>query len=171
VSSRIDIVINESGTETVTRAIDDVALELQSLSPEAAKSLRGVALRVGISTDKLVKEVAVAVLDRVVHATPHDTGQARANWQANIAASAPNVPQLLGKLDYEGDATVAEGTAKIQYSSRTPGQSIYISNSLDYIEALNNGHSQQQPAAGFVELAVQVGAKVASEAAALKRGI
>jgi hypothetical protein len=168
--SRLDIRISEQGTENTTKEIEEVASTLALLSPEAAKSLRGVALRVGISTDKLVKDVAVAVLDRVVHASPHDTGQFRAGWVTSISSTLPSVRSELGKLDYDGDATVAEGTATILTTNRAPGQSVFITNTHDYAEALNNGHSKQA-AAGFVELATQVGAKVASDAAALKRGL
>lgn len=160
---RIDIAINERGTDVVLRKLDDLASTLQRLSPRMAASLRGKALRVGINTDKLVKDVAAEVLDKVVHTTPHDTGQARGNWQVEISTNRPATAQLLGHLDYDGDATVAEGKAKIYGTPRALGQTIFISNSLDYIKALNEGWSKQAPSS-FVQLAVQAGAHLASDA-------
>lgn len=147
----------------VLRKLDQLASTLQRLSPKTAASLRGKALRVGVNTDKMVKDVAAAVLEKVVRTTPHDTGQARANWQVAISTSKPATAQLLGHVDYDGDATIAEGKSKIYGTPRALGQTIFISNSLDYIKALNDGWSKQAPA-GFVQLAVQAGAHVASDA-------
>lgn len=150
------------------RAIDQLASTAQRLNPRLAASLRGQALRVGVNTDKLVKDVAAAVLDKVVHTTPHDTGQARANWQVEVSTNRPANTQLLGHTDYDGDATVTEGKSKIYGTPRVLGQTIYISNSLDYIKALNEGWSKQAPA-GFVQLAVQAGAHVAAGANLTKK--
>lgn len=158
---RIDIAINERGIDSVVRAIEDVAAASQALSPKLAMSLRGAALRVRVNTDKLVKDVAVKALDVVVHRTPHDTGQARANWQVSISNSSPAAEQLIGEVDYEGDATVAKGTSIIMSSKRAPGETIFISNALDYIVPLDRGHSQQAPN-GMVAQAIQAAQSVAS---------
>lgn len=164
--NRIDIAVNEQGASTVIQAFHRLANEMQRLSPRMAATLRGRALRVGVNTDRLVKDVAIAALDTVVHATPHDTGQARANWQVAISTKRPAMQPQLGKLDYEGDRTVAEGTALIQSTQRRLGETIYISNALDYIQALNEGWSKQAPA-GFVEKAVQKATHVASKGGVL----
>lgn len=74
---------------------------------------------------------------------------------------------MFGEFDYDGDRTIAAGEALIRSTPRPDGHSIYISNSLPYISALNHGHSGQAPA-GFVELAVQAGSQVASNAKLLK---
>lgn len=166
-STRIDIAINEAGSSVALRQLEQLADATQKLSPATARSLKGEALRLGLNIDKMVQDVAVAALDTVVHATPHDTGQARANWQVAVRASRPINTPLIGHLDYDGDATVAKGTALIRAAKRNPGQTIYISNSLDYIQALNEGHSTQARPAGFVERAVQAASLVAANAKVL----
>ena len=56
------------------------------------------------------------------------------------------------KFDPSGQNAIAEATALV--SGVKAGDTVYISNNLEYIQALNEGHSQQAPA-GFVEKAVQ----------------
>lgn len=160
-STRIDIAVSEQGASAVVRSIEQLADAAQKLSPSLAKSLRGRALRVGLNLDRAVKETAIAVLDTVVHKTPHDTGQARRNWQVAIRSARPiNTP--LEETDYEGDRTVAEGTAIIRSTARQPGQVVFITNALPYIQRLNEGWSQQAPA-GFVEQCVQAGIRAAQK--------
>lgn len=159
-TGRIDIAVNERGIDSTVRAIEDLAAASQALSPALAKSLRGVALRVRVNTDKLVKDVALQALDSVVHKTPHDTGQARANWQVAISHSSPATEQLIGQFDYEGNDTVAKGATLIN-GPREAGETIFISNALDYIVPLDRGHSQQAPA-GMVAQALQAAREVAS---------
>lgn len=154
-SNRIDVVVNENGASTCVRALEQLADSSQKLSPSLAKSLRGQALRLGVNLERVVKDAAIAILDTVVHTTPHDTGRARRNWSASIRTSRPT-NATTEDTDYDGDLTVAEGTAIIKASPRAPGQGIFISNALEYIVPLNEGHSQQA-AAGFVERGVQSG--------------
>lgn len=154
-SDRIDIAVSEQGASTCVRALNQLADSSMKLSPSLAKSLRGRALRLGESLEKTVQSAAIVILDTVVHRTPHDTGEARANWVAAIRISRPpNTPTK--ETDYDGDATVAKGVAVIQNTKRQPGQIVFISNSAPHIVPLNEGHSKQAPA-GFVELAVQAG--------------
>ncbi len=161
-TSRIDLSVNESGLQQAVREIDDLASVCELLSPSVAASLRGKALRVGVSTDKVVRDVATAILQKVVPATPVDTGQARANWQVNVANEVPDVPFLKGHVDPDGQGTVAAGMAVIA-GARIPGQTIFISNSAPYIEALDQGWSGQAPF-GMTALAMQAGRNVASNA-------
>lgn len=161
-TSRIDLSVNESGTQKVVREIEDLASACELLSPEMALSIRGTALRVGVATDTLVRNVAVAMLEKAVRTTPVDTGQARGNWQVNVSSEVPEVPFLKGHTDEVGDATIAAGKATIS-SKRQPGQSIFISNSAPYIDALDHGWSQQAPF-GMSALALQAGQNAASNA-------
>ncbi len=153
--------MNERGIDSVVRSIDNLAATSQALSPSLAKSLRGMALRVRVNTDKLVKDVAIKALDVVVHRTPVDTGQARANWQVSITHASPSTDQLLGHTDPTGDGTVAKGTAEILSHKRQAGETIFISNSLDYIVPLDMGWSSQAPM-GMVAQAIQAAQQVAS---------
>lgn len=161
-TERIDLSVNESGLTKAVREIEDLASQCELLSPEIAKSLRGRALRVGVSTDAVIREVATAMLKKVVKATPVDTGQARGNYQVNIASEVPNVPFLKGTVDPTGDATIAAGMATIA-GARAPGQTIFISNAAPYIHALDKGWSQQAPS-GMTSLALQAGRAVAANA-------
>lgn len=167
--SRIDISVNERGALAVTQRIYQLASTLSKISPAAARSLRGKALRLGINTTKLIENVAVAALTNVVTNTPVDTGQAKANWKCAVRISRPLSEPEFGTFDKSGQATIAEGEALIRSTPRPDGHSIYISNALPYIKPLNEGHSTQA-AAGFVEMAVQEATQVAKNANILKVG-
>jgi len=155
VSEKIVIAVNESGAHAATTAIERLATAAQKLSPALAKSLRGRALRLGVNLERMVKDASIAVLDTVVHRTPHDTGLARANWNTSVRTSRPDV-SVTTETDYDGDETVAKGRAIIESAKLNPGQVIFISNAVAHIVPLNEGWSQQAPA-GFVEQAVQAG--------------
>lgn len=166
-SKKIDIVINERGGKAVTRALQQLADTTQKISPATARSLRGKALRIGLNIDKMIEDVGVAVLERVVHATPVDTGQARGGWTTHIRVSRSPTEGRFGNLDKSGEDTIAEGTYTIRNTTRPDGHSIIISNGLPYIAALNNGWSSQA-AAGFVERAVQSGVDTVRNSKILK---
>lgn len=165
--TRIDIAVNENGIDNTVRGVNQVAAAAQKLSPRVAAALRGAALRLGINTDKLVKQVAVTVLDKVVHTTPHDTGRARGNWQVKINVGSPATNPMPENFDYEGDETVAKGTAIINGTQRKPGQTIFISNALPYIDLLDHGSSTQAPF-GMVAQAVQAARQTVSNARLFK---
>ena len=119
------------------------------------------AVSIEANVNKTVKQTAIAVDQTVVLATPVDTGRARANWQASIGAPETD------KLDIEdpsGQETIDKNNDVI--NSRERGQDIYLSNNLDYIGPLNEGHSAQAPA-GFVEEAIQVGVAAVRKARVL----
>jgi hypothetical protein len=101
-------------------------------------------------TIETLQKVVLAADSTIVLATPVDTGRARGNWLPSIGT--PREEALLDKFDPSGQNAIAEAVALV--SSVKPGDTVYISNNLEYIQALNEGHSQQAPA-GFVEKAVQ----------------
>src|SRR5690606_39014723 len=80
-SQRIDIAVHENGISATIRKIHQAAKALQVLSPEAAMSLRGEALRLGEHLETVVKGAAVVALQTAVQTSPVDTGMLRANWQ------------------------------------------------------------------------------------------
>lgn len=83
-------------------------------------------------------------------------GRARANWIPTL-----NVPfnGTVGRQDGQGAATI--GLLAPVSAAFKLGDTVWISNNLPYIEALNNGHSTQAPA-GFVELAIEAGIREAT---------
>jgi hypothetical protein len=85
------------------------------------------------------KSVALDVFGKIVFRTPVDTGHARANWQATVGSPADGVVQSA----QPPAAIAAAGLDDV----------IYITNNVEYVEALEHGHSQQAPA-GMVKVTV-----------------
>ena len=76
-------------------------------------------------------------------ATPVDTSNARANWQATLDAPAPDVVTVaspVGPMEPPGKDFDAERLR-------------FVANNVAYIQRLDAGHSQQAPA-GFVRAAL-----------------
>lgn len=107
--------------------------------------------QIEINVDKAVAQTAIVIDQTVVSSTPVDTGRARANWQASIDTP---ITEPTEAEDQSGADTISRNNAVIK--RRKSGQTVYISNNVAYIEALNNGSSAQAPA-NFVQLAVQAG--------------
>ncbi|MEX0906247.1 MAG: HK97 gp10 family phage protein [Balneolaceae bacterium] len=88
--------------------------------------------------DVVVKKTMLEIHMGVVMTTPVDTGRARANWNVglnNVDASVSppgNLQQVLNR-------------ASALISKIKAGDVIYISNNVEYIEALEDGHSKQHP--------------------------
>lgn len=86
----------------------------------------------------LTKEVALTIVDRVTAKTPVDTGRARANWNVAIGAD----PDLV-VTENEKRNPVAEGQKVLEHLR--PFEAVTISNNVEYIGALERGHSLQAP--------------------------
>lgn len=143
-TARIDIAVSEAGISAVMRKIEQAAAASQRLSPEAAMSLRGEALRLSVHLESIVKGAAKVALRTVVKATPHDTGLARGNYTVKINATKPG-SYPTKDTDYEGDATIEAGIMEIDAADRQAGQVYWISNSAHHITALESGTSNQAP--------------------------
>jgi len=98
------------------------------------------------------KKVAIMINNTLVLSTPVDTGRARANWQANLGSP---VGTKVEAEDKSGQSTITKNNATILSGNPDSEIEIHLTNNLEYIIPLNNGHSQQAPA-GFIEKAVQV---------------
>lgn len=127
---------------------------------EFGRKFRRYGVRVERNASALVRKCALAVDTTVVLATPVDEGRARANWQVSIGQPADNVraPYAAGSRGSTGaeNAQAAIEQGKQVIDRHKPGDTVYITNNLDYIGKLNDGHSAQAPA-GFVEKAIQTG--------------
>lgn len=127
---------------------------------EFARRLRKLARAAGKNINATVRQVALAIDQQVVTATPVDTGRARSNWQVSLDAPItitrePLVPGESGSTGSQNaQAAIAEAQQRI--NRRQPGHDIFISNSLPYIDGLNKGNSAQAPR-NFVEIAVDAG--------------
>lgn len=91
--------------------------------------------------DQVTRKVALAVQADVAFNTPVDTGRARSNWLPSIGTPRRDTIEDRG------------GSPEIDFNGYKLGETIFISNNLPYIGALNNGSSKQSPA-GFVDDAI-----------------
>jgi len=125
------------------------------------KRIRKRANLVGKNATKGVRAVAIAVDNQVTFSTPVDTGRARANWIASInrPSNVINREPLAGPAS--AGPAVAEALQVIK-SFKESDDAIYISNSVSYINELNDGSSAQAPR-NFVQKAIIRGIKVAKK--------
>ena len=152
---RVDISVSEKGIDSQIRKMNQIAAAIQKLSPEAAMSLRGQALRLGVHLESIVKGAAEVVLETAVMATPVDTGLARAGWTVKINKQSPQ-SHPTPEVDPTGERTIAEGRTIIQNEEREAGQVYFISNSQHHAVILEEGWSKQAPY-GMTKLAAQAG--------------
>ena len=122
----------------------------------ARMNKRANALEIGVNA--LVKRVALTADQTVVLATPVDTGRARSNWITSINRPSsqtiePYVPGDKLGIGETANAQAAIDQARTVIETRKSGQSIHITNNLEYIGELNDGSSRQAPA-NFVGKAV-----------------
>lgn len=123
-----------------------------------ARRMKKRAELVSDNASKAVRATALAIDQRVVTSTPVDTGRARSNWIASL-----NTPSRVGNREpLAGPGSAGPAISEAQAVIARFGEddaSIWISNSVPYIELLNDGSSQQAPA-NFVQLAIIDGIKV-----------
>ena len=129
---------------------------------DLATRLEKVVYNIDSVYSNLAVSVALTILGDLVYKTPVDTSQALSNWQVSLRTPTPlggEIPPYhpgLGGWTRGASAQEAIRAAKQVLSGKKPGDTIYLSNVLDYIVPLNEGSSTQQ-AAGFVERAVLLG--------------
>tara|TARA_R110000744_G_scaffold66907_6_gene136694 strand:- start:320 stop:682 length:363 start_codon:yes stop_codon:yes gene_type:complete len=97
-----------------------------------AGDLQKFAKSTNLEIETVVRKVAFDIYKGITQKTPVDTGRAKANW--NIG---------LGAIDY----TIRKENKFIAVPPRkgTGKKPIFITNSLPYINALENGSSTQAP--------------------------
>ena len=132
---------------------------------ELSKSLRGVAAAIPEGANRIKQQVARAINISLLENTPVDTGLAVSNWQVQLDEGASEqrdafVPSPSGYMKgkhgsrvwtHQADteatrqANIAPATelANVTIASAQPGQPIHITNVVEYINALDEGHSAQ----------------------------
>lgn len=112
---------------------------------------------------KLVQDVAKGIGATVVDTTPVDTGLARSNWRATIPAPAsgtipPYSPGNKLGIGETANASAAKAQQKqaIKQFNASKHTSIFITNNIPYIGALDAGSSPQS-AGAMVALGLQTG--------------
>ena len=104
----------------------------------------------------IVKSIVINAFARLVDRTPVDTGRARAGWIFEIDTPSLWIPPkgAYEKLQTESRsavrAAVADELEKIE--NATPGAVWFIVNNVEYIEALEAGHSVQAKPYGMLGL-------------------
>lgn len=110
--------------------------------------------------NSIVIRAAWRILDDLITVTPVDTSAAVSNWQVTVNAPVGNaIPAyVLGERGstYAESAQVALEAGSSIIQNKQPGQALFITNAIDYIQDLNDGSSRQAPA-NFVERAVILG--------------
>lgn len=127
------------------------------------KYLKVASVEITTNASKLVRLGALEIDKRLVLATPVDTGRARSNWLIGINRSRTETEETI--LSPAG--AIARGAATIATSR--PGDAIWISNNLDYIDALNRGWSQQAPPGYVDDIVEEVGAGLLKKAELLNK--
>jgi hypothetical protein len=102
---------------------------------------------VDVNQADVVQKITLDVFARIVgnyslHRHPVDTGRARAGWGLSMTTSIEAPPPGSYGPPPMPDVAQLDGT-----------KVVYILNAVPYIEALEDGHSQQAPN-GFVRLAI-----------------
>lgn len=96
-----------------------------------------------------IRKIALDVFSEVILMTPVDTGRARGSWQVAIGTIPTGTVEL---DDPAGTATI--GKVQAEVLGLKAGQTIYLVSNLEYIQALEFGHSKQAPG-GMIRLTVQ----------------
>jgi len=101
------------------------------------------AQKLGILKATVYQRMALEIWNGITKRCPVDTGRARSSFNLAIGAPDPTVPPP-GKYGEpsQPNVTVIDGN-----------EVVFITSNLDYIEPLENGHSQQAPG-GMVFIAV-----------------
>lgn len=89
--------------------------------------------------NKIARAATIEFFSGTIKDTPVDTGRARGNWVTSVEKPAQGE---IDRDDKSGSLAIAEVVAKTPEGA---GQETFMSNSLPYIEELENGHSQQAP--------------------------
>lgn len=105
--------------------------------------LKKLAQILDVNLGTVVRKVAFDLHAKIVLRTPVDTGRARAGW--DITVSDPT--QYLPPPGQYGDKGPPSG---VEIHGDQP---VYVVNNVEYIEALEYGHSKQAPA-GMVRISI-----------------
>ena len=100
----------------------------------------------------IVKEsnrITLDMGDKLTRTTPVDTGFAAASWIPSVASPAKGVGGAPGSPN-----TAAASAGQAQVATNTNLTTLHVTNNVSYIQKLNDGHSEQQPAL-FIERAIK----------------
>ncbi len=130
-----------------------------------SRNIRKRGRQVVNSGSRVVRGAAKVSLRSLVLATPVDKGVARSNWRVGIGAPARTIIEAYApgkKLGIHeranANAAIRAGNARINAVQGVSGvglkTAIWISNSIPYLNKLNNDGSSSQAASGFIQTAL-----------------
>jgi hypothetical protein len=105
--------------------------------------LMGFADHIDAQLALVVQRVTLDLWNKVVQKTPVDTGRARSGWTVSTGQPSEFAPP-------EGNAAAPSAP---DVSHLDGSQVVFIMNNVQYIQALEEGHSQQAPA-GMLRLSI-----------------
>jgi len=105
-----------------------------------ALQVQDFAKAVKVRSDVVLQKISLEVFKSVVLRTPVDTGRARGNWLLTIGTPAKST---VDRKDKAGSLTIQ--SAVVAAKKANSEQSVYITNNVSYIKALENGKSKQAP--------------------------
>jgi hypothetical protein len=134
--------------------------------------------RIPVAANKRKSDAVLSIENALTQTTPIDEGYAISNWQVTRNTPAreviePYAPSEMGVHDHHVHGPVGGGplnAAGAMNAARTalqdvkPGETVYISNPLPYIEVLNVDGTSDQASPGFVERSITLGVDVAGRA-------
>lgn len=132
---------------------------------------------------RVTRDVALTILNDLVQVTPVDVGTALSNWVLTLDSPflsglvlpafvpSPRGRVIKGKWTHAVPPTITAqanvqptiDAAEIELAAKQPGQTIFITNNVPYIQQLNDGSSSQAPA-GFVDRARILGEQAVQRA-------
>ena len=115
-----------------------------------ALDLSRFAKKADVEMTTVVKKITFEAFKRIILRTPVDTGRARANWGVTIGR--PRTPMMIESTDKSGGSTLNAAMDQVQQFSCEG--SIFLTNNVPYIGALEYGSSTQSPQ-GMVRVTVE----------------
>lgn len=114
-----------------------------------SKDVKRIAVQLNKEANERAKGAAFAATKALILATPVDTSRALSNWR--VAVGFPKTKEIEPFYPGEQGTTWAASTAaaireaKASLANKKPGQNVFITNNVKYIELLNEGRSTQAP--------------------------
>lgn len=124
-----------------------------------------------LRVNTVIQRLALDMMGRIILRTPVDTGRARSSWDMSIGAPSEWVPperEGKGPKTVPGQTFTMSANAGASVNPKafatakdiTATQPVFIVSNLDYIEALENGHSKQAPVGMVVISLAEVEAEI-----------
>jgi hypothetical protein len=127
-------------------------LKLNAAPAALAKAL-------GLGVAQVMQKITVDLQANIAQRTPVDTGRARSSWITTVDQPSDDVPP-------EG---AGGNPPPVPVGSIDHKKTVFIVSNLDYIEALENGHSQQAPAGMVAVSIIETEAEVGNIVAQLRK--